>query len=175
MKPCSFIALILVCGFGGFGCEAPKPPATPDKVEDEVPVTPKSKPVAKDDDAQPVRATADEKIVKMCELPDAQFDFDSSSVSADGRKVVGLIATCFLQGPGKGKHLNVLGHADPRGEEEYNLALGQRRAGSVGGLFKAAGLGEDRVSTSSRGELDATGTDAAGWSHDRRVEIQLAP
>jgi peptidoglycan-associated lipoprotein len=162
------------------GCSK-KPPVTTDKV-DEV-ATPKKPEAAKeaasdstkDDDANRATATVDDKIAKMCDLPEARFDFNSSSIGGDARRVIDVIARCFLEGPGKGKNLNVVGHADPRGEEEYNFALGQRRAGSVATLLRKAGLGEDRVSTTSRGELDATGTDDAGWARDRRVEIQLAP
>ncbi len=176
MKRFALISMAVVCGFGLVGCEKEKPPVTPDQVLEAAPEkkTPDAKEDGKDDDANKANASVDDQIAKMCELPEARFDFDSSSVSGDARKVVGLIASCFLTGPGKGKSINVVGHADSRGEEEYNLALGQRRSGSMASLFQQAGLGEDRVNSSSRGELDATGTDASGWSRDRRVEILLA-
>jgi len=175
MKRFGLFSLAIVCGLGAFGCEKEKPPVTPDNVEATPPETkPAAKADDKDDDANKASASVDDKIAKMCDLPEARFDFNSASVGAEATNVIAAIAKCFLEGPGKGKNINVVGHADPRGEEEYNFALGQRRAGSVGSLFKKAGLSEDRVSTSSRGELDATGTDDAGWSRDRRVEIQLA-
>jgi len=174
------LATALILGTLVTGCPK-KPPVTTDKV-DEAASTKKSDndapppvDVTKDDDANRATATVDDKIAKMCDLPEARFDFNSSSIGANARRVVDVIARCFLDGPGKGKNLNVIGHADPRGEEEYNFGLGQRRAGSVATLLRTAGLGEDRVGTTSRGELDATGTDDAGWARDRRVEIQLAP
>jgi len=174
------LASALLLGTLATGCPK-KPPVSTDKV-DEVATTKKpddaAKPPAdatKDDDANRATAAVDDKIAKMCDLPEARFDFNSSSIGADARRVIDVIARCFLEGPGKGKNLHIVGHADPRGEEEYNFALGQRRAGSVATLLRKAGLGEDRVGTTSRGELDATGTDDAGWARDRRVEIQLAP
>ena len=53
-------------------------------------------------------------------------------------------------------------------------ALGQKRAGAVAGYLSKQGLAEERIATSSRGELEATGEDQSGWARDRRVEIFLA-
>ena len=116
----------------------------------------------------------DERIRKMCNLPEARFDFDSASVGVGAKQTLDALVTCFKDGPGKGHNLRLVGHADPRGETQYNFALGQRRAGSVAGYLTRAGLADSRIETSSRGELEASGTDAAGWAQDRRVEILLA-
>lgn len=116
----------------------------------------------------------DDRIVKMCNLPEAHFEFDSAAVSDSARTMLDQLANCFLTGPAKGKNMRIVGHADPRGETEYNFALGQRRAGSIEKYLKDKGLGDDRVATSSRGELDATGTDEGGFARDRKVEIVLA-
>ena len=68
----------------------------------------------------------------------------------------------------------IVGHADPRGKPEYNVVLGGRRADNVGSAMMKAGPPEAQLQSSSRGELDATGTDEASWSADRRVDILLA-
>ena len=70
--------------------------------------------------------------------------------------------------------MTITGHADPRGETEYNFALGQRRAGTVETFLIDRKLPKARIESSSRGELDATGTDEEGWAKDRRVDISLA-
>ncbi|MFO0550346.1 MAG: OmpA family protein [Polyangiaceae bacterium] len=117
----------------------------------------------------------DEKIIKLCgDLPTARFSFDSAEVSAEASNVLDALARCFISGPGKGKGIKLVGHADPRGETEYNLALGQRRAGSVGNFLQKKGVEQNRVATSSKGEFEATGTDESGWAADRKVEILLA-
>ena len=116
----------------------------------------------------------DERIAKMCDLATSYFDFDSANVSSEARSVLNKIASCFKDGPGKDQNLNIVGHADPRGETEYNFALGQRRAGAVAGYLTKAGLAETRIETSSRGELEATGTEEQSWAKDRKVEILLA-
>jgi hypothetical protein len=48
-----------------------------------------------------------------------------------------------------------VGHADPRGDDNYNLALGGRRADSVKSVIVNEGVPSSRVLTSSRGEMDA--------------------
>ena len=53
------------------------------------------------------------------------------------------------------------------------MALGARRAGGVHSYLATLGVANDRLQDSSRGELDSTGTDQAGWRRDRRVDIVL--
>ena len=67
----------------------------------------------------------------------------------------------------------VIGRADPRGTEEYNLGLGSRRAESVSGYLTKLGVGQPQLAVTTRGALDATGTDEAGYAKDRRVDVQL--
>ena len=60
------------------------------------------------------------------------------------------------------------------GETIYNFALGQRRAAAVASYIEGRGVGDRRLETTSRGELDASGYDEASWARDRRVDILLA-
>lgn len=116
----------------------------------------------------------DERIRKMCDLPEARFNFDSSSVSGQAKSVLEAIAKCFVSGPGKDSGLSIVGYADPRGPTTYNFGLGQQRAGSVAKYLIGAGVAETRIESSSRGETEASGTDESGWARDRKVEILLA-
>ncbi len=155
----------------------PKPPP-------ETPVDRDKDPVIKTDDAPAKKTeasskksspvTVDERIKNMCSLPESRFGFDSTSISGPARKVLDAIAKCFVDGPGKGQSLNLVGHADPRGDHDYNLGLGHGRAGSVRDYLVKAGVGADRMDVTSLGENEATGTDEASWQRDRRVEILLA-
>ena len=65
------------------------------------------------------------------------------------------------------------GHADERGTREYNLALGEDRAKSVGNVLQALGVSLNRIQTVSYGEERpvALGSDESSWSLNRRVEI----
>lgn len=117
----------------------------------------------------------DDKIIKLCgDMPSAPFAFDSAEVTPEAANVLDALARCFISGPGKGKGLKLVGHADPRGETEYNLGLGQKRAGSISAFLANKGVEQGRMATSSKGEFEATGTDEPGWARDRRVEIVLA-
>jgi peptidoglycan-associated lipoprotein len=102
-----------------------------------------------------------------------KFEFDESTVSSEDRGVLDQIAVCMTTGPLAGRALKVVGRADPRGEIEYNFALGGQRAGSVTSYLAQAGMSRAKILETSRGKLDATGTDEAGWARDRRVDIVL--
>ncbi len=111
------------------------------------------------------------EIVAACGMPTPHFAFDSSALGPD--EGLDALATCFTTGPMKGRKMVLVGHADPRGETEYNFALGQRRSGSVQDYLTHHRMNESNVTSTSRGELDARGTDEAGWAQDRRVDVSL--
>jgi len=117
-----------------------------------------------------------DEIRRACGLSetDAFFDYDSSRVTPQADRVLAGLASCFTVGPLKGRGMKLVGHADPRGDSEYNLLLGGRRADHVGSALSKKGLEGDRISSSSRGEMDARGNDETTWAKDRRVEVMLA-
>jgi len=117
-------------------------------------------------------------IVKLCGIKagattNPTFDYDKDELSPEDRSVLDQLATCLTTGALKGKGVNLVGRADPRGTEEYNLGLGSRRAGTVSSYLSRLGVGEPQLAVNTRGALDATGTDESGWSKDRRVDITL--
>jgi peptidoglycan-associated lipoprotein len=116
-----------------------------------------------------------EDIRKACGITDAEafFAYDSANVRPQDKAVLTKLATCFSTGALKGKQMRLVGHADPRGDEEYNMTLGGQRADNVKAAIVEAGLAAAQIATSSRGEMDATGTDDASWEKDRRVDIML--
>ncbi len=102
------------------------------------------------------------------------FDTDQDALTADDRKILDQIATCLMTGPLKGKAVSLIGRADPRGTEEYNLGLGSRRAASVHQYLARLGVSAPQLAVTTRGALDATGSDESTWQADRRVDVQLA-
>jgi peptidoglycan-associated lipoprotein len=106
--------------------------------------------------------------------PEAFFAFNSSIVRRGDAPVLDKLATCFTTGPLAGRRMRLVGHADPRGEDSYNLALGERRATGVKKYLANAGLGENQSDVTSRGEMDASGSDEQSWAKDRRVDVVLA-
>jgi peptidoglycan-associated lipoprotein len=118
------------------------------------------------------------EIAQLCNLPKQEaatnFDFDSDAIGDADRVVLSALARCLSDGALKGRGLSLVGRADARGEPEYNLSLGESRAESVRRYLHDLGVQGERLRATSRGELDATGTDEAGWAYDRRVDISLA-
>ncbi len=118
-------------------------------------------------------------IVQLCGITantsaNPTFDYDKAELSPEDRAVLDQLATCLTTGALKGKTVSLVGRADPRGTEEYNLGLGSQRAGSVSAYLARLGVGEPQLAVNTRGALDATGTDESGWAKDRRVDITLA-
>jgi peptidoglycan-associated lipoprotein len=104
-----------------------------------------------------------------CTLDPVYFDYDSSTLDQSSRDKLGAAAACIKQRGLKAVHLT--GLTDPRGTEEYNLALGDRRAQAAKKYLEGLGM-DTSMSASSMGEELATGSDEATWSRDRRVDFQ---
>jgi peptidoglycan-associated lipoprotein len=181
MRRMKTMTLLLVVA-AAVGCSHDKP-----KVAQPMPVADKPAPIAnkpapvvdKDTQVSPGLAVSGD-LAAMCSIKVAattktnpQFDYDKDELTSDDRAVLDQLATCLTTGPLKGKAVALIGRADPRGTEEYNLGLGSRRAASVSSYMSRLGVGEPQMSVSTRGALEATGTDESGWKQDRRVDIQL--
>lgn len=102
-----------------------------------------------------------------------KFNIDDSSLEPQDRSVLQQVATCVTNGPLKGRSLKLTGRADPRGEVEFNFVLGEHRAAAVDDYLAQLGVDRHKLAETSRGKLDATGTDDQGWQRDRRVDISL--
>jgi peptidoglycan-associated lipoprotein len=107
------------------------------------------------------------------DFPAPRFDYESPEIRADGKLVLERLAKCVVGGSLKGARLLLTGHCDPRGEYEYNMGLGAERAESIKAFLSGLGVPAEQMTTSSRGKLDATGADEAGWTNDRRVDVEV--
>ncbi len=116
-----------------------------------------------------------DEIRTKCGIPDADayFSFDSSHLTTHDRTPLDLVAKCFTNGPLAGHSVKLVGRADPRGESDYNITLGQSRADAVGLYLDGHGMSKGKTQSTSRGSMDATGTDESGWQRDRRVDVML--
>jgi peptidoglycan-associated lipoprotein len=112
-------------------------------------------------------------IARVCEIPEPKFPFDSSNIKNRTEPALDALGECMTEGPLAGENVKLVGHADRRGPEPYNMALGQRRAGSVAEYLEDHGVKKSRIITSSMGELDADGTTPEGMKEDRRVEVVI--
>lgn len=112
-----------------------------------------------------------------CSLPNDEerapkFDYDEATLRPRGEGILDGVAACLTDGPMKGETVTVIGHADPRGSDEYNQKLGEKRARAASGYLTAHSVDASRIRIDSRGEEAATGQDEASWKRDRRVEVR---
>jgi peptidoglycan-associated lipoprotein len=107
---------------------------------------------------------------QACSLTDVYFAYDSSELDGTARGAIESNARCVNERDIP--HVTLTGHCDPRGTEEYNLALGERRAQSVRGFVSRLGVPNNRMSTRSMGEEMAGGSDESSWARDRRVQFE---
>ena len=99
------------------------------------------------------------------------FEYDSAVIASGDVTLLGYHAK-YLKDTA-GKNVLVEGHCDERGTREYNLALGERRAGSVKEVLVGDGVEASRLETVSFGEEKPadTGHDDGAWSKNRRGEL----
>jgi peptidoglycan-associated lipoprotein len=157
------------------GCSKEKPVAHPKN--------PPAKPAAKEEPEEspgtPNVSVSDDDLVAKCKLKfdnratAPKFDLDRSELEAEDRAVLDQVAQCVTNGPLSGRAIELTGRSDPRGTDEYNMGLGARRAESVGRYLLRLGVPASQLSKTTRGEIDATGKNEAGWRLDRRVDIRL--
>ena len=102
------------------------------------------------------------------------FDFDKSNIKPGEVSKLEIVAKRMKE-DFKGKKLLIEGHCDERGTEEYNRALGDRRALSVREKLVQLGLDAADVHTITFGEEKPAdnGHDDAAWKKNRRGELIL--
>ncbi|MFO1515020.1 MAG: OmpA family protein [Verrucomicrobiota bacterium] len=100
------------------------------------------------------------------------FDYDSSVVKSSEKGNVEAVAAYMKSAPA-GVALLIEGHCDERGTEEYNRALGERRALALREALTSAGVDSQKVTTRSFGKdkpVDTSNTEA-GMAKNRRGEF----
>jgi len=174
----SRILAALTTVIAAYGCSSARattpptnaPASAPKQPTSELVINPNGKDLAKSGTINILQDIRD-----ACGMSDdeAHFEFDSDHVLDRDRRTLRALADCFVSGPLKGRKMSLVGHADPRGPEDYNLALAGRRADNVKVILVAETMAEGNVATTSRGAMDATGTDEGSWANDRRVDVSL--
>ncbi len=102
------------------------------------------------------------------------FDFDTFSVPPTESAKIDAVVKFMLAHPGTG--VVVEGNCDDRGTQEYNRALGERRALTVKEALKSRGIADSRIRTLSYGEDKPAvegAADELAWSRNRRAEFVM--
>ncbi|MDP3261326.1 MAG: peptidoglycan-associated lipoprotein Pal [Thermodesulfovibrionales bacterium] len=173
-----FLAFVLVFVFAG--C-AKKAVTTP--VEQEAPKETAQKAAPVEQKAEePVMAKVEPKKVetvpvkevteaKSSQFGNILFDFDKYTIREDAKPTLKAVADWLIKN--KDAKMILEGHCDDRGTNEYNLALGEKRAKSARDYIVSAGVTKNRLDTISYGEekpLCKEQTEGC-WQKNRRVQF----
>jgi peptidoglycan-associated lipoprotein len=132
------------------------------------------KEVKQDGDASANQAMAPTDLGTGAPIPELQavyFEYDSFALTADSQSALRTHADWLKAN--SGRLVQIEGHTDERGTTEYNLALGERRAGAVKEYLVRNGVSSSQLTTISYGEERPSqmGESEAAWSRNRRAEF----
>lgn len=109
------------------------------------------------------------------ELVNVYFDFDKFNLDEKDQKILSKHAQFMNENPEV--HLEIQGHCDEHGTNNYNLSLGNRRANAVKEYLVSVGIDETRLSTLSFGEEQPVCTEKTRecWKKNRRTHFKVQP
>lgn len=112
-----------------------------------------------------IKITLNENIVN--------FAFDSSDLTATAKANLDKLRTVLVNNPDT--NINIYGHTDSKGADDYNMRLSERRANAVKAYLAARGIANSRMFTKGEGETMpvATNDTDAGRALNRRVEFAI--
>jgi peptidoglycan-associated lipoprotein len=154
-------AIAVTLGLGLVACQStPEPKEQPSETGSEWHEAP----------SQPSQATPPPSESRHVDLQTVYFDFDKYDIRADAKPVLRSNAE---QIKSVGGTVTVEGHCDERGSEEYNLALGERRANAAKRYLVDLGVPSSKLVTVSFGEdrPAVQGHDESAWRYNRRAEF----
>ena len=182
-----FISLLLLLGMVFAGCSSPKvvqQPAEPEQQqprqtemtaqEPEQQVT-EIRPTDRMTEQQLAKIVTNEEVPQYKEtsglFPDIYFDYDEYQIQPDARPVLEKVSSWLLKH--RSAQISVEGNCDERGTNEYNLALGDRRAKAVRDYLIALGIAPGRIQTISYGEENPVCMEKTEqcWTKNRRVHF----
>lgn len=148
--------------------EEPTPEPPPVEVLPE-PLPPPPPPVEED----PFGGLSLDELNRRRPLGDVYFDFDMSLLRPDGEAALQKNLAFLMQYPSV--VVRVEGYADPRGTNEYNLELGERRAARVAEYLLKYGVAAERLEILSKGKAEQVcgESNESCWSQNRRVTFRI--
>jgi peptidoglycan-associated lipoprotein len=116
----------------------------------------------------PAQSSATEEELFSQNIKDIYFAYDKSDIGSDQQSSIQADVEFLKQHPAI--HFTIEGHCDERGSTEYNLALGDSRAGAVKSALVSAGVGGDSIKTVSYGKEKpfCTESNEQCWQQNRR-------
>ena len=180
MRASSFLMLLTATAVA-VGCGGKKPPEEPAPQPAPAPA-PAPTPAPPDDSAERARLESERMAREAAERARAvaadlsamiNFDYDESAIRSADEANLNRKSAILQANPNV--RVTIAGHADERGSDEYNLALGNRRAASAKRYLGSKGVDGSRLDVVSYGEERPLnpGSDEAAWAQNRRDEFQV--
>jgi peptidoglycan-associated lipoprotein len=176
MRASSLLMLLATAGFAVACGGKPKPEEPVPQAEPTPAPAPIPAPVSTSDDsaARMAREAAERAKTLSADLAAMiNFDYDQATIRQNDESTLDRKAAVLAANPNV--KLTVSGHADERGSDEYNLALGNRRAAAAKRFLQNKGIDASRIDVVSYGEerpLNA-GHDETAYAQNRRDEFQV--
>ena len=165
---------VLVLGLVSLAACATKPKPVAPTAHNEAPppaAAPEAPPPVAQAPTGPIPGSEQDFVVNVGDR--AYFDLNEYTVRADAQPVLEAQARWLQRYPAV--HIRIEGNCDERGTQEYNMALGARRAESVRSFLVAHGVAPSRITTISYGKerpIDL-GHDETAWAKDRNAHTAL--
>lgn len=161
------ILVVLAAGLSAIACSHAQPPPPVQTVEPVVQQAPPTPPPAPEAAPPPAPRTVEVMPVSI------YFAFDSSELAPESLAALQALFGQARQRPDQ--DLRIEGNCDERGSEEYNVALGQRRADAAKKYLVDLGLDAGRITTVSYGKERprSLGHDEAAWRENRRDDLMV--
>ncbi len=177
MRKITLLVIVLsILSFVAIGCQKQQIQTETEATEQEQEVTqevPETEPEVTIEEEVETTDIADRSETKEMEvelITDVYFDFDSYTIKEEYKSELMAVANSLLD---TNRSILIEGHCDDRGTNEYNLALGDRRANAAKNFLKASGVPANRLETISFGEDKPVCGEAneSCWSRNRRAHI----
>jgi peptidoglycan-associated lipoprotein len=171
------LAIVLVFSFAVSCKKKPKevPPAPPQTVE-QPPVEKVEQPKVQEpqlSEEEMFLQKSLDQINREKPLAPVYFDYDSATIRNDAKPVLDNDAAWLK----RFRTVKILaeGHCDERGTEEYNLALGEKRAKAAQDYLLSSGIAPDRIKIISYGKSQPInpGHDESAWQMNRRAQFLI--
>ena len=167
------ISISLAAGLAACSGAQPKPDAQ-EKAETKPAVTEAAKPAPASDTNAQGQAEL-EKAMEALRNVSVFFEFDSATLTSEAKDKLSAVGTVLGKYPDL--KVRIEGNCDERGSEQYNLALGQRRADAAKRYLASMGAHDKQLTAISFGDQKpkATGHDEEAWRQNRRDDLTAIP
>ncbi|MEO1935838.1 MAG: OmpA family protein [Myxococcales bacterium] len=167
-RPVQIFLAVMIAFLFTVGCAS-----TPEPVEETVDAVDSEFNDASNSASVPDTTVADTNVSgASLSIAPVYFDLDEFEIQSEYESILGTAGTALIE---SGATIVIEGHCDERGSDDYNVALGERRAGAVRNYLYNLGVPMSQMSIVSYGEAQpaVSGSGETAWQLNRRAQFQV--